>query len=283
MADEQATQAQPSEAQSQQSQPGSLADMASSEVGAVSNESDIQSQGQPGEGDVSQEQKDSQAQESEPNQWHWDDGVRGDGDRPDWLQERYKSVADQAKAYSELEKKFGEFKGAPKDGYNFDAVQQLDKDDPLLQHFSQTFKDLNLSQKGFERIASEFIELQNQSAQKQMQEEFKKLGPDAKQQVTQAVNWINNTFNDDVAKTMQTWMQTAQDVEAIKGLMAMSPKSNAPTHDSIASSQPDYESVQEVINEKQANWQRYKDEENYRNSLKRRLQKAHDRETKLKR
>ena len=46
------------------------------------------------------------------------DGIKGVGDQPEWYKaDKYKSVAEQAKAYTELEKKFGGFTGAPKDGY----------------------------------------------------------------------------------------------------------------------------------------------------------------------
>ena len=60
------------------------------------------------------------------------DGVVGEGDAPEWFKaDKYKTVSDQAKAYVELESKFGGFKGAPKEGkyevegFNFD-------DNPLI-------------------------------------------------------------------------------------------------------------------------------------------------------
>ena len=44
------------------------------------------------------------------------DGIKGTGETPEWYKgDKYKSVAEQAKAYTELEKKFGGFTGAPKD------------------------------------------------------------------------------------------------------------------------------------------------------------------------
>lgn len=44
------------------------------------------------------------------------EGIKGAGDTPEWFKaDKYKSIADQAKAYTELEKRFGGFKGAPKD------------------------------------------------------------------------------------------------------------------------------------------------------------------------
>ena len=47
------------------------------------------------------------------------EGIKGVGDLPEWYKaDKYKSIAEQAKAYTELEKKFGGFTGAPKDGYS---------------------------------------------------------------------------------------------------------------------------------------------------------------------
>ena len=40
------------------------------------------------------------------------EGIKGVGDLPEWYKaDKYKSVAEQAKAYTELEKKFGGFTG----------------------------------------------------------------------------------------------------------------------------------------------------------------------------
>src|SRR5690606_12592008 len=40
--------------------------------------------------------------------WYWDENTPGNGARPGWLPEKYKSAADVAKAYSELEKRLGQ-------------------------------------------------------------------------------------------------------------------------------------------------------------------------------
>lgn len=52
-----------------------------------------------------------------PDAWVLAEGVQGTGKRPEWFKgDKYGSVADQAKAYVDLEKRFGSFNGAPKDG-----------------------------------------------------------------------------------------------------------------------------------------------------------------------
>ena len=49
--------------------------------------------------------------------WYLAEGVAGNGEPPEWFRaDKYKTLDEQAKAYVELEKRFGAFTGAPKDG-----------------------------------------------------------------------------------------------------------------------------------------------------------------------
>jgi hypothetical protein len=68
----------------------------------------------------------------EAGEYFLSDGIKGTGETPEWLNtEKYKSVAEQAKGYAELSKRFGGFKGAPKDGYSL--PEGVEKDDALYQ------------------------------------------------------------------------------------------------------------------------------------------------------
>ena len=78
------------------------------------------------------------------------DGIKGTGDRPEWyLSEKYKSVSDQAAAYNELSKKFGAFKGAPKDGYSM--PEGIDQEDELMQELVGFANESNMSQDYFNK------------------------------------------------------------------------------------------------------------------------------------
>jgi len=205
--------------------------------------------------------------------WAWAEGLKGSGDRPEWLRERYKSVSDQAKAYTDLEKKFGEFKGAPKEGYDFEKVEGLEKDSPLLQSFANTFKELNLSQQGFERVVTEFVNNQVTMIETDAKAEMKKLGPQGQAMLQQNQQWIKNHFPPDIQKTIAAWVLTAEDVKALDTLRAFMPTSKVPSaHD--MSQTAIYESHADVKNEKIQNWIKYKEEPNYRKSLDDRLAKA---------
>lgn len=86
------------------------------------------------------------------------EGVQGTGPRPDYfLNDKYANLAEQAKAYPELAKRFGSFIGAPADG-KYDtklpesAGVELVGDHPLLSTFQDWAKTNNLSQKGFTEL-----------------------------------------------------------------------------------------------------------------------------------
>lgn len=203
-------------------------------------------------------------------EWYLAEGVKAEGEKPDWLKERYNTVADQAKAYIDLEKMVGEFRGAPKDGYQFDHIEGVNTDDPMIKHFSETFKELNLSQAGFDRILTEFNDLQTKATTASMEEEIRSLGPNAKAEINELNQWVNNTFDKETADTVRTWVATAGDFKALQALRSFQPRSAIPTA-ADAINAASFETSKEVQNEMTQNWKRYNEDENYRSSLRRRL------------
>lgn len=200
------------------------------------------------------------------NEWAWAEGLKGNGEKPDWLNGRYKSVADQAKAYTELEKRFGEFKGAPKEGYQLDTIEGLEKDSPLLQQFSKTFAELNLSQSGFERVVNEFVSTHASIAKASAAEEMKKLGPQGQQMIKETNQWIQNNFPPDVVKAIQGWVMTAEDIKALDMIRSFQPISKIPNASDMSNTAI-FESLEQVKTEKNSNWTKYKDDANYRKNL----------------
>src|SRR6056297_936228 len=88
--------------------------------------------------------------ETTEGEWMFAEGYAGVGDKPEYLKENFKSVSAQAEAYVELEKKFGSFTGAPKDGY--ELPENLDKEDALVEEVMKFGTEHNMSQDGFNQL-----------------------------------------------------------------------------------------------------------------------------------
>lgn len=154
------------------------------------------------EHDAAPESKDDKPPEQKPDttvnqdapEWFLSDGVKGEGKPPEWFRaDKYKTVDAQAKAYAELEKRFGAFTGAPKDGkYEFklpDGVTgEFDTNHPLMQSFQEWATENQLSQKGYNDVLGMFAEYEA-SLTPDMNVIKSELGENADARITAVASW----------------------------------------------------------------------------------------------
>lgn len=208
------------------------------------------------------------------SRWHLDDGIEGKGDRPEWLQGKFDKVTDQAKAYTDLQKKFGEFKGAP-ENYDLEKLpSHIQKDSPLIQSYSKIFKEMNLSQEGFERVVNEFVKVQEEFSEVKPEQILKELGPTGNDILGRVGNWIKNNFSPEEQQRLQAWSMEAKDVMLLDKLRASAPLSRAPSENELQGFGYKYETSKAVEAEKQANWDKYKSNPAYASEISRRYQDA---------
>ena len=140
------------------------------------------------------------------------DGIKGVGDQPDWYKaDKYKSVAEQAKAYTELEKKFGGFTGAPKDGY--EILEGVDADDALWNELVEFGTETNMNQAAMHR-AWELLTAQEQAVEEvSFENEMHKLGQKAEARVGVVEQFMRNNMDPDVFEQARDLMTTAQSIE----------------------------------------------------------------------
>ena len=143
------------------------------------------------------------------------EGIKGAGETPEWYKsDKYQSVAEQAKAYTELEKKFGGFKGAPKDGYT--APEGVESDDALLTELTEFAKDTNMSDEAFGR-AWELLSAQEQAVEEVTQEmEMQKLGDNATQRLKTVEGFLKNNLDAETYSAAQELVTTADSVALIE-------------------------------------------------------------------
>lgn len=166
----------------------SLLDSANSEAPQESTENVDVNQSQQTNTDAtveSEPENKSDAVESTPNSETPDtpteDNVE-DVEHPEWFKsDKYESIEDQAKAYADLESRFGSFTGAPEE-YTLEAGEEFSKlleqagvgllpnDDPFVQEMGAIAKELNMSQEGFNKFAQKYIgyQLENDMQHKQL-------------------------------------------------------------------------------------------------------------------
>ena len=146
------------------------------------------------------------------------DGIKGSGDSPEWYKaDKYKSVAEQAKAYTELEKKFGSFTGSPKDGYA--GPEGVEGDDALLKELTDFASKTNMSQEAFGE-AWELLSSQGQAAETVSREqEIAKLGDNASERIKNVEGFLKNSLDSDDYENVMGLVTDARSIELVEALV----------------------------------------------------------------
>lgn len=157
-----------------------------------------------------------------PNDWEWGEGLKGEGKKPDWIRKEFKSVQEQAKAYNALVKKFGDFHGAP-ENYDFSTVENSEfhvhSEAQNSKEFTKLAKDMGLSQDGFNKILGFFNKqvaptFKGKGAQPiDSAAEIAKLGEGGREKVQILNTWLMNNHPESYG-TFKKMMRTAEDIKA---------------------------------------------------------------------
>ena len=131
------------------------------------------------------------------------------------LPDKFKSVEDLVKSYQILESKMGNFVKAP-ERYEIEGID-IDND-PILQDLAAEAKQLNMSNEAFSRLVNKHIQAETQMEKMRMQQEFAKLGPDAKGRIDHINGWLNENLNPHQAKVL---MESARDAETVQAIEAL--------------------------------------------------------------
>ena len=146
------------------------------------------------------------------------EGIKGVGELPEWSKaDKYKSIAEQAKAYTELEKKFGGFTGAPKDGYAI--VEGVEAEDALWQELVQFGERTNMSQSAL-NDAWAILSAQEQAVEEvSMEMELQKLGDNGVERVKVVEQFMKNSLDSDTYERLRYAVNSAEAVELVESLI----------------------------------------------------------------
>jgi hypothetical protein len=200
--------------------------------------------------------------------WFIDDGIPGVGERPSWLHDKFKTVADLAKSNSELEKRLG----TVPDKYDFSKSKTISPD-------YLPFKDLETFAKE-KRVSQDVIDKFLDTVDRYMDEfkinpdvEMKALGDNAKERVDILDNWAKANLSKDSYEAITGSLNTAASIKALEELRGkfMSATPQIPGNNGTVSTTA---SVEDIKMELSANLQKYKTDEAYRKDIQNRLELA---------
>jgi len=176
-----------------------------------------------------------------------------EGEKPEWLKDKYKSVEDQAKAYAELEKKFGGFTGSPEGEYEIKAPEDLpgefDMEDPRLEWFQNVAKETNMSQATFDQMLHGFakmeVEANDPEAAKNI--EIQALGKNANARLRDLGDWGKANLDTNQYEGFKGLATTAAGVEVLEALIAKSSEGKMPTSNTVRAPGITQEALDDMI------------------------------------
>lgn len=223
--------------------------------------------------EVPQGTVDTAAAHSEPT-WYIMDNMPGQGERPDYLEPKYKSMAEQAKAYKELQKTLGATSGAP-EKYDLDAFKDyVDPNNDTLKDYLEYAKGNRFTQDAISKTMDTFVKYQK-SLVPNIDAEIAKLGPDGARKIETVQRWAENNLSDKSLDALGKITNKAEVVEFLDEVRQFSlHQQSQPPGQVDATSTFKPLSVAEVREEMITNYKKYQDDPAYRKEITKKFEMA---------
>ena len=189
--------------------------------------------------------------------YYYAEGVAGEGETPDWFNgSKYKTVADQAKAYKDLDSKFGEmqekyrnFEGAP-EAYEAPTLEnfELNAEDPMYVTAMNWAKETGINQDGFNSLMQLYAEseLARENALNAFADEQKKQIPNYDARVADIQKYLKGNKLDAL---LEADISTAEQLEQFEQLLTMAGKASIDPN-TTTSTVPSEEEIEKLMHEK---------------------------------
>jgi len=163
---------------------------------------------------------------TEDAKWYLSNEVPGVGDAPEWFKaDKYKTMEDQAKAYTELESRFGAFTGAPEDGvYKINMPEgiamEFQTDHSLFQELNQWAVKSQLSQKAYDDVIGMFARYEA-SVQPDLNEIKGQLGDSADARISSLNQWAKSNLSEAEYESYRAAQSQSNAAEVFKAMEAI--------------------------------------------------------------
>lgn len=200
--------------------------------------------------------------------WFWDSNTPGVGDRPEFLPEKYKSVADVAKAYKELESRLGT---APKE-YDFSKGQSwMEPDYEPFHEMAEFARSKHVPQDVMDKML-ESVGLYLDEFRTDMSEEKSKLGEKATERLQVLNNWAKSNLSEKSFNALTAGMRTADQIEALEEIRNRMLNNNTMVPGGNTSVASGGMTLEEYRSELNANFAKYKTDPAYRKDMEKKLE-----------
>lgn len=213
-------------------------------------------------------------QEASP--WYFADGIAGAGEKPEYLQSKYRSVAEQAQAYVALETRFGAHKGAPTE-YKVEFPKEsgfvLDPNNSILKGYLETAKENNVAQSFIDTslqamAAYQQSQMPDAAAQKVL------LGEDGAVAMETNREWALNTLPADEAEIVCTTIPSVAWVSLMTRTRNATQPLAVPTNKALLPKSLPVNTVDQLTQERIDNYEKYQNDPIYREESLKRLEMA---------
>lgn len=193
-----------------------------------------------------------------------------DDERPEWLPEKFKTAADMATAYKELEKNYSV---AP-DNYDLTKSKFLDGEHAAMKDLAQFAKSKRVTAEVMDKF-QETVDKYFGEFQPDPEKEMAKIGENAKERMDKLNNFVKAHLEEPQYKALMSNINTAESVLALENLRNkfMSSSSNVPKGNDggAGSGTPTLADMQAELKN---NLEKYKTDEKYRRDYSSRLEQV---------
>jgi hypothetical protein len=204
---------------------------------------------------------------NEPS-WWLDENTPGFGERPGFLPEKYKTVADVVKAHKELEQRLGK---APSE-YDFSKGESwIEPDYEPFQQMAEYAKSKHVPQDVMDKML-ETVGLYLDEFKPDLAEEKAKLGENATERLQKLNNWAKSNLSEQAFQVLSGTMRTAEAIEALEEIRNKMLSGNTIVPGGNEASATSGLTLDDYRSELNANYARYKTDAAYRRDMERKLE-----------
>jgi len=171
------------------------------------------------------------------------DGIKGTGEMPEWYKaDKYKSVAEQARAYTELEKKFGGFTGAPKDGY--EMLDDVYEGDELWSELVDFGQRQNMSQAALNEAWGLLTAQEEALEQVNLEMELEALGERGPERIKTVEQFLKNNLDADTYEEVRYAVNSATSIQLVEALINATSPAPLPIDGNVTSGGLTWEDIE---------------------------------------